>query len=343
MRKAISGRPGLLLGVVAAAILAGCATPDDDDAAFDDATRDEVKQAMESEGPIEVIENNWTSQLVQTRLGFRVLQEMGADVSIVPIEYLASFPAMASTDNQIHMEVWDLTAEPQIEEYVETKRTVVDVGPSGPGAEEGWYVPTYVIEGDPERGIEPSCPELPDWEALNDCAEIFKTATTGDEGRYLSGDRSWGKLYGDDKRIENLDLNYQMQFAGSEAALAAEIRRSYERGEPILALMWKPHYLTAKYDLTLVEFPEYTDECWGTTYACGWDKISLRKMTSAGFADTHPTAQRLLDNYVLSDEDLAKMLVAIDEEGETVEEAVDAWMEDNEETWQAWIPEEPAT
>jgi len=51
----------------------------------------------------------------------------------------------------------------------------------------------------------------------------------------------------------------------------------------------------------------------------------------------------MLDNYSLSDEDLAKMLVAIDEEGETVEEAVDAWMEDNEETWQAWIPEEPAT
>lgn len=343
MLKSRSSRAGLFLGVAAAAIsAAGCAAPQDDVVEFEAAASREVRQAVEQEGPIEVIENNWTSQLVQTTLAFRVLEEMGAEVSITPIEYLASFPAMASADNMVHMEVWDLTAEPQIEEYVASKKTVVDVGPSGASAEEGWYVPTYVIEGDPERGIEPSCPRLPDWEALNECAETFSTATTGDQGRYLSGDRSWGKLYGDTERIKNLDLNYRMQFAGSEAALAAEIRRAYERGEPILALMWKPHYITAKYDLTLVEFPQYTDKCWGTTYACAWDEIGLRKMTSADFAETHPTAQKFVENYSLSDNHLATMLVAIEEEGATVEEAVDGWMEDNTQTWQSWIPEKPA-
>ncbi|PZT84263.1 MAG: hypothetical protein DI630_37300, partial [Gordonia sp. (in: high G+C Gram-positive bacteria)] len=134
-------------------------------------------------------------------------------------------------------------------------------------------VPTYVIEGDPERGIEPVCPGLPNWEALEDCVDVFSTTETAPKGRYLSGDPSWGEFYGDEKRIENLDLDYEIMFAGSEAAMAAEWKRAYERGEPLLGLMWEPHFLTAKYDVTLVEFPPYSEDCWGTTFACAWGPI----------------------------------------------------------------------
>ena len=340
-RQARCGLIGLAVAIAIA--VAGCGAAEQESAS-DSAgvVSEEVKAAVEREGPIEVIENNWSSQLVQTRLGFRVLEEMGADVSITPIEYLAGFPAMANSDNRVHMEVWDLTAKPQIEQYVQEEKSVIDLGPSGPTAEEGWYVPTYVIEGDPERGIEPACPDLPDWRALNKCAEVFGTAETGDKGRYLSGDGSWGKLYGDPKRIKNLKLNYEMIFAGSEAALVAEIRRAYERGDPILALMWKPHYVTSKYDLTLIEFPEYKDGCWETTYACGWDDISLRKLASRDFPSAHPTTAAFLRNYSVSDEDLAEILVAV-EEGATVEAAVDDWMEANPRIWQEWIPDRPAT
>jgi glycine betaine/proline transport system substrate-binding protein len=302
---------------------------------------EDVRSQIQSEGAIEVLENNWTSQQVQTRLAHRVFEEMGADVTTTPIDYIASFPAMAGTDNMLHMEVWDLTAEPQMEQYVEKEKTVVDLGASGPSAEEGWYVPTYVFEGDEERGIEPSCPGLPNWEALNDCADVFATPSTGDQGRYLSGDPSWGKLYGDPQRIENLDLNYQMEFAGSEAALAAEFQRAYDRGEPILGLMWKPNWVTSAMDLTLVEFPAYTDKCWGTTYACGWSDINLLKLASKDFAANHPTSAAFVENYNLPDEELAAMLSKIEQDGVSVEDAVDEWMGDNTDLWMSWVPEEP--
>jgi len=36
------------------------------------------------------------------------------------------------------------------------------------------------------------CPGLPNWEALNDCAEAFSTPETAPRGRYLGGPVTWG-------------------------------------------------------------------------------------------------------------------------------------------------------
>ncbi|MDI9903295.1 glycine betaine ABC transporter substrate-binding protein [Rhodococcus sp. IEGM 1409] len=332
-------RNGIVLVATSLTLLsAACAAPRaESGSAFDGAVTDSVKSAIAEEGPVVLLQNNWTSQLIQSRLAYRVLQEMGAQAEIAPVDWAASFPAMASSDDTVLMELWDLTSKDLLEKFVETDKSVVDLGDTGPSAEEGWYVPTYVIEGDPARGIEPTCPGLPNWEALNDCVDAF-AATPGAKGRYFSGDVAWGEQYGDVQRIENLDLNYEISFAGSEAALGAEFSRAYERGEPILGLMWAPHFLTAKYDLTRVEFPAYSDECWGTTYACNWGDISLRKMASADFAENHPVAAAFLDKYTLTDDALDSMMVNVDEGGMSVDEAVDEWMEASPGTWQAWIP-----
>ncbi|MBD0863228.1 hypothetical protein IA539_18810 [Gordonia sp. zg691] len=339
-RSFLTAKTAIALAAAALTVVAaGCAAPRDDASSeFDGVVPSSVRAAIAEEDPVVLIQNNWTSQLIQSRLAYRVLEEMGAEVQLSPVDWAASFPAMATSDDTVLMELWDLTSQELIENYVENDKTVVDLGDTGPTAEEGWYVPTYVIKGDPERGIEATCPGLPNWEALNDCVDVF-APTPGAKGRYFSGDVAWGEQYGDVQRIKNLDLDYEISFAGSEAALGAEFTRAYERGEPVLGLMWSPHFLTAKYDLTRVEFPPYSDECWGTTYACNWGDISLRKMASAGFAAAHPVAAEFLDNYTLSIEALDEMMVNVDEGGMSVDEAVDAWMQASPDVWQAWIPQ----
>jgi glycine betaine/proline transport system substrate-binding protein len=286
-------------------------------------------------------EINYSSQMIQTEIGRRVLDHMGYEVNKKAMDAAATFPAMARSDNTITIETWAGLLRDPVEEFVNQKKEVVDYGPNGTTGEEGWYVPTYVIEGDADRGIEPMCPGLPDYRALNDCVDVFKTATTGSQGRYLSGAKAWGKIYGDDRRIRNLDLNYKMEFAGSEAALVAEIKRAHDRGEPILSLMWRPHFLTSQYDMTMVEFPEYSDECWATTRACSWPPIDIRKFASSAFEEARPTAAAFLKEYSLSDEDLGKMLIAYEEEGKSVEEVVDEWMQAKPDVWEAWIPQKP--
>lgn len=319
--------------------VSACVSPEQSSAPqYSDAVSAEVRDAAAQEGPVVLAKYNWAAQVISTELATQVLKAMGADVSTQTMDATTGWAAISRNDDLAALEIWPPTHTKPIEQYVETEKSVKihdDLGYSGT---EGWHVPTYVIKGDPERGIEPLCPGLPDWHALNDCAEIFATAETGGKGRYLSGDPAWASMYGDQDRINNLGLNYEMQFAGSEAALVAEIKRAYDRGEPLLFLMWTPHFVTSNYDLTMVEFPEYTDECWGDTYACAWPSDDNYWISSVDFEEKHPLAFQMLQNYDLPQEAMDQIIVSVDGEGMTVEEAVATWMSENQEMWQSWIP-----
>lgn len=299
---------------------------------------DAVRSAVAAEGEMVLARMNWTNQQVNTELARRVLTEMGARVTVQALDDTTVFAAMGKSDNMVDMVVFRPTAQKFWDEFVTEKKTVVPIGDTGYQTVEGWYVPTYVIKGDPERGIEPVCPGLPDYHAINDCAAAFATPSTNGKARYLAGDPAWEPLFGDTERIDNLGLNVEKEYAGSEAALVAEFKRALDRGEPVMGLMWNPHMLFAKYDLTLVEMPAYSKECWGTTYACAWETASNSIVVSAKFAAGHPVATRFLDAYSLPVEAQNEIMLNIEEQGRTVEEAVDDWMAANESVWQSWIP-----
>ena len=120
------------------------------------------------------------------------------------------------------------------------------------------------------------CPGLPDWQALNDCAEAFSTPETAPKGRYLGGPVTWGGF--DDERVEALGLDFEVVHAGTDAALFAELQSAYQRKAPFLGWVYAPHWAPSKFEGEWVEFPSYTDECysdpsWGINpdmaYDCG--------------------------------------------------------------------------
>lgn len=326
----------LLLGISTTLAVSCASPPQSTDEATD--VNDDVRSALEAEGEIVLAQMNWTNQQVNTEVARRVLTAMGADVSVQALDDTTVFAAMAESDDMVDMVVFRPTAQKFWDEYVTEKKTVVQIGDTGYETVEGWYVPTYVVEGDPERGIEPACPGLPDYTAINDCAEVFATPSTNGQARYLAGDPAWEPLFGDKERIQSLGLNVTQEYAGSEAALVAEFKRALDRGEPVMGLMWNPHMLFAKYDLTLVEMPPYSDECWGTTYACAWETASNSIVASADFASGHPVATKFFETYSLPVEPQNEIMLSIEEEGLTVEEAVEGWMTANESVWQSWIP-----
>ncbi|WP_408899722.1 ABC transporter substrate-binding protein (plasmid) [Nocardioides sp. R1-1] len=324
---------------VLAVFVAGACSVDDVKGESSALVSEEVKSAAAGEGEVIVVRNNWTGQMISSEVGAQVLERMGFEIEIQTLDSIAMWPAIAKADNMLQMEVWPPVQKPQMQEWIDDNGEATVVGENGYAGTEGWYVPTYVIEGDEERGIEPTCPGLPDYQALNDCVEIFATSSSGSKGRYLSGDPSWGEYYGDEQRIENLGLDYVMEFAGSEAALAAEIKRAYDRGEPILALMWFPHFITSRYDLTQIEFPPYTEECWKTTYACGWEDGPAFKVVSDEFEQRFPLAYQVVEKIEIPTDALVDMIVRVDGDGLTVEEAASEWLDDNEDTWTSWVPE----
>ena len=166
----------------------------------------------ESADPIVLTINDWTGQSITRRIMGRVLEEMGYTVEYQQADYIAQFAGLESGDLHVAMEMWETTGKQAMDESLKTGKTV-DLGETGMQAIEEWWYPVYMKE---------KCPGLPDWTALNDCAEAFSTPETAPKGRYLGGPVTWAGF--DDERAEALGLDYEVVHAGTDAALFAEIQ-----------------------------------------------------------------------------------------------------------------------
>ena len=288
----------------------------------------------ESTDPIKITTHDWTSQKISSHIMGRVLEEMGYDVKYVIADYLAQFSGLESGDLHLAMEIWETTARDAMRKSLATGKTE-DMGETGMHAKEDWWYPSYVKE---------ICPGLPDWKALNACAEKFATPETAPKGRYLGGAATWGGH--DEERIEALGLDFEVIHAGTAAALSAEIKAAYERKEPIVAWVWSPNWVPYKYKGEWVDFPPYTDECytdpqWGINpdkkYDCGKPEGWIKKIAWAGLKKKWPGAHRAIRQFHITNDTMGALISEVDLKNRKIEDVVNEWMKANTATWKAWI------
>lgn len=290
-------------------------------------------EVPESQDPIILVIHDWTGQYITTQIMGGVLQKMGYNVEYQQADYIAQFAGLESGDLHVTMEIWETTGKQAMDESLKTGNTA-DLGETGMKAIEEWWYPTYMKE---------KCPGLPDWEALNECAEVFSTPETHPKGRYLGGPVTWAGF--DDERAEALGLNYEVVHAGTDAALFAEIQSAYERKAPILAWVYTPHWAPIKYKGEWVEFPRYAEECyddpsWGLNpneaYDCGKPRGWIKKVGWKGGEEKWPCAYQTIRNFKISNQEMGGMVGMVDLDGRKVEEVVEEWINNNEDTWASW-------
>ncbi len=290
--------------------------------------------AAESEEPIKLTLHDWTGQLITTNIMGEVLKKAGYNVDYVQADYIAQFAGLKTGDLHVAMEIWETTGREAMDEATATGN-VENLGETGMQAIEEWWFPAYMKD---------VCPGLPDWEALNDCAEDFSTPETAPSGRYLGGPVTWGGF--DDERAEALDLDYEVVHAGTDAALFAELESAYQRQAPILLWVYAPHWAPVKFAGEWVEFPKYEAACyddpsWGVNpdmaYDCGKPRGPIWKVAWSGVKDKWPGAHDAITKFKISNEDMGAMVAAVDLEGKDLDAVVAEWMNNNEDTWKAWI------
>jgi glycine betaine/proline transport system substrate-binding protein len=288
---------------------------------------------VESKDPIKLTLHDWTGQLITTQIMGEVLKAKGYNIEYVVADYIAQFAGLEEGDLHVAMEMWETTGRDAMDASTATGKTE-NVGETGMQAIEEWWYPLYMKE---------KCPGLPDWKALNDCAEAFSTPETAPKGRYLGGPVTWGGF--DDERVEALGLDFEVVHAGTDGALFAELESAYQRKAPVLLWVYTPHWATAKYEGEWVEFPKYTAECyqdpaWGSNpdlaYDCGKPRGPIWKVAWAGMKDKWPGAYAVLKDFTVSNEEMSQMIVDVDLDGQKIDDVVDKWMKDNESSWQAW-------
>ena len=282
-----------------------------------------------AEPTITLIENPWPASSLNVNVAKIIIeQEFGNPVEIIALDENAQWDALAAGDADASLEVWPSGHTERIEEYINTLHTVENGGLLGPVGEIGWFVPTYVVDQNPA---------LATWEGYKDAAAEFATAETGDLGRFLGADPSWVQY--DEQIIKNLDLPFQVVWTGSEDALLAEVSSAYSRQEPVLFYFYSPHAIFQQYDLTQVELPPYSDECYADPEMidCAYPKDELMKIFSTKLAEKSPDVHTFLSNMNYGSDAQIEMLAMLND-GKTVEETAQAWVDAHPDIWQQWLP-----
>lgn len=289
---------------------------------------------VESNDPIKITTHDWTGQIVNSTILGELLKKAGYNVEYVQADYIAQFAGLQTGDLHVATEIWETTGREAMDEAVATGN-VVNMGETGMQAIEEWWYPSYMEE---------KCPGLPDWKALNECAEEFATPETAPLGRYLGGPVTWGGF--DDERVEALGMDFEVVHAGTDAALFAELESAYQRKAPIILWLYEPHWAPAKFEGKFIQFPPYTPECYNdpsvginpnSAYDCGKPTGPIWKVAWTGLEEKWPGAAKIIKNYKLTNEQMGGLVTKIDLEGVSNDEAAQTWINENESIWSAWL------
>jgi glycine betaine/proline transport system substrate-binding protein len=193
------------------------------------------------------------------------------------------------------------------------------------GAEQGWFVPTYATEpGGPLAGLH-SISQLNDYAAALD-------------NRLVDADPSFLTTEQNAKRLAGYGLTLE-HVTSSEAAQLAELRRAYERREPILVYLYHPHWVFEEFDMTRLEEPNPPQpDCFTTgNGACAMPAYAAWTATSTQLQRDAPRFQEMLGRFRLPLADVEPMLKAVDVDNADVEEVAARYVADHPDLVREWV------
>lgn len=258
-------------------------------------------------------------------------RELDVKVTLKKMPTEEAWDAMGAGEVHAFLEDWRGNLDKE-EKYIEEERTVVEGGDLGVTGSIGWFVPKYFADENPD---------IADWENLNKYAEVFQVPGSGDKGQLLGAEKSWTSY--DEHLIENLELNYVIKPAKTEASLVAELEKLYSAKEPFLTYWYEPHWKNLDLDLVEVEFPDYVEGCNEPVEVtdCAYFNTPLQKFFNADFEQNGGDAAEFLRNFRWSTEQQNQVAKTLAVDGLSDKEAAARWVEndDNKSTWQRWLPE----
>ena len=331
--------------------------PSNDPANNDDANTEEAAESAETwpaEREIVFADYGWDSAITLNRIAQYILEEgYGYETGTVPGETIPLFQGMLSGEIDVSMEIW-VDQNPEFAPAVESGE-VLDLGISVDNTVQGWWVPTYVIEGDEERGIEPMAPGLSHVDDLPDYWEVFQDPEDPEKGRLYDCIAGWECERYNQVKFDyyGLDEHFNRFLPGSGTALDTSLLTAHDRGEAWLGYYWTPTWVAGMVDLTLLEEPEYTDECWDgieqaleadepIDEACAWPVTEAVISVTSDFADEAPDVIAFLEQFTTDESHISDALAYMGENDADPDDAALWFLEEYDDLWSPWVPDDVA-
>tara|TARA_R110002020_G_scaffold15140_32_gene53400 strand:+ start:144 stop:1163 length:1020 start_codon:yes stop_codon:yes gene_type:complete len=265
----------------------------------------------------------------------------GCAVDDLPGSTIPLINGVARGDLDVIMEIW--TANPaQAWVDAESRGQVVALGTTFPDAVEGWFVPSYMVEGDAAP-----TPSLKKVEDLPAYAAEFTDPEEPSKGRFYNCPAGWQCEIVNSKKLEAYGLtdSYTNFRPGTGAALAAAVNSAYLRKKPVLFYYWAPTALMGQHAFERLEEPEFNREIWdammeseapdaATAYPVSKVIIGANKK----FSESAPNLTAFLTAYTTTSDLTSKALADMEANGGDADQAAKTFLKANEDVWTKWVP-----
>ncbi|MFJ8210239.1 ABC transporter permease/substrate binding protein [Streptomyces sp. NPDC096033] len=242
----------------------------------------------------------WDEGIASTFLWKELLEERGFKVDARQLEAGALYTGLAGGGIDFQTDSWLPVTHAQY--WQKYGNRLEDLG--------SWYGPT---------SLELSVPSyVKDVRSLAD----LKGKSDRFKGRIIGIEPSAGEmsiLKDEVLKEYGLDGEYRV-VDGSTPGMLAELKRAYEKREPVAVVLWSPHWAYSSYQLTKLDDPK---GAWGKG-------DGIHTLARKGFAEDEPEVARWLREFKLTEPQLTGLEAKIQQTGKGKEQqAVRAWLKEN--------------
>jgi glycine betaine/proline transport system substrate-binding protein len=255
----------------------------------------------------------WTDITSTTAATSVVLEGLGYQPETEILSVPVTYASLKNRDIDVFLGNWMPSMEGDARPFLEDG-SVQSVGVNLEGAKYTLAVPSYLAE-----------------QGLKDFADIGKFR-----------DQLDGQIYGIEPGNDGNRLILQMieenafglegfeLVESSEQGMLAQVARATRSEEPIVFLGWAPHPMNANFDLTYLSGG---DEWFGPDYGGATVYTNVR----AGYLEECPNVGQLLQNLKFTLEMENQIMGAILDEGQTPEDAANAWLKEHPDVLEGWL------
>lgn len=251
------------------------------------------------------------------------------------------FSALRKGEIDLQMDIWKDGYAP----YKEASESgdVIKVSMIHGDTVQGYYVPTFVIKGDLERGIEPMAPDLKSVKDLAKYSEIFKDIEDKSKGCIYSSPAGWLADEITHAKVEayDLDKTFNIFNPGSQSAIEISIAKACEQGKPWVGYYWEPTWVAGKYDLTLLEDETYSEDVYKEG-KCAYPNDKSILVAYKSFPEKAPEIYEFLKEFKLSGPLVSKALAYMQDNKASSDDTAVKFLKENEDMWTQWVPQEVA-
>lgn len=279
-------------------------------------------------GSVTLAVNPWVGYAANVAVvAYLLKHELGCTVVEKDLTEDASWQGLAAGNVDAILENWGHDALKKT--YIDDRKVAVEQGLTGNKGVIGWYVPPWMAK---------EHPDITDWTNLDRYAKEFRTAKSGGKGQLLGGDPSF--VTNDAALIKNLDLDYQVVYAGSEDALIAAFQQAEADKKPLIGYFYDPQWLLSQIKLVHIPLPLYTPGCDADpkAVACDYQPFDLDKIARTAFVDSGSPAADLIKNFRWTNGDQNAVARDITVGKMSRDDAAKRWLDGHRATWRQWLP-----